>query len=787
MTALDRKLLRDLRTLRAQVSTIALVVGAGISAFVALQSAWTSLHESRGTFYEQFRFADAFVSLEHAPESVARRLRDIPGVALVETRVVDSVRIPLTGARQPPIGQIVAIPDEGPPALNALRLSRGRLPIAAALDEAVLLEKFAQKQGVEVGDVLPVIVRGVQRSIRIVGIATSPEYIYVVPLGDMAPDESRFAVLWMGRDAAARLLDLEGAFNDAVFKLEPGAALERVLADIDRILTPWGGLGAVGREFQPSNFVLEGEMEQLRSLATVVPFLFLSVAAFLLNVVLSRLVLLQRGQIAVLKAVGYSDLGVGIHYLKLVLVVVLLGAGLGIGLGAFLGDRLTRLYSDVFGFPEHVFLLGSRVVGWSIAISTGAALLGAFVTIRQIVALPPAEAMRPAPPGDYRPTVLERIGFARTLSPAARMVLRELERRPMRVALSVAGLSMAIAILVCGRFYLDAVDWLVDLQFNRVSREDLAVSFDRPVPMRAVHELASMPGVMQAESMRLVPVRFRKGNRWRDGALVGYGEQPDLRRPLDIEHRPVRLPIHGVVLSQTLAEVLGVVPGDEVDLEVREGDRAHRRVTIAGLSNEVVGLQGHARLDELLRILREQDGVSSVLLRVQQEALERVEARLADMSAVSSVTSRAVARARLVEQMGKTVVVMTMIVTIFAATIAVGVVYNDARIVLAVRSRDLASLRVLGLTRREISEVLLGELAVEGALALVPGLVFGRFLAGLIAGSSHPERLKLPVVVSDETYAFAVTVALVAGIASALLVRRRLDHLDLVEVLKARE
>ncbi len=787
IAAIHRKLLRDLALLKGQVITIALIVAAGVASYVALQSTWTSLELSKTSYYSDYRFGDAFVHLKRAPESLRERLEAIPGVAQVYTRVVENVRIPLGDAEQPPIGQIVSIRAGHPAPLNAVSLRSGRMPEPGHPDEVLLLEKFAKNHGLEPGDRLPVVINGTLRKLRIVGTAASPEFIYYMPASGLGMDESRFAAIWMDRKAIAPAFQMEGAFNDVVLRLQPGASQEGVLDSLDRVLEPYGTFGAVGRDKQSSEYVLHGEMQQLQSMATVVPLIFLGVAAFVLNVVLARLVHLQRGQIASLKALGYSNAAVGLHYLLMVSVIVLIGATLGIGLGAWLGTLFTGLYASVFGFPVLAYRLEVHTAVAATLISLGAGMVGAMASVRHVSSLPPAEAMQPPPPGIYHRTLLERLGLHRLVGPTGRMILRELERRPLRTALSALGIAMAVAILVVGRFNVDAVDYLLDVQFRQAMRDNLSADFTDPVPERVVHEIAVLPGVERAEGMRTVPVRIRVGHLARDAVINGYPDDVELRRILDSHARPAPLPADGVLLTKKLGELLGVHAGDSVTIEKREGNRKHYRVHVSGLVDEMFGLQGHMRLSTLSRLFDEQPAVSSVALAVDPSHLEDVEQRLEQMPRVASVNSKTATIESIQKQMDETVVFMTLLLTLFAAIIAVGVVYNNARVSVSVRSRDLASLRVLGFTRTEISAILLGEMAVQVILAIPMGLVVGTWMAHGIAGTADPERFRFPVVISLRTYASAVLITVASALGSALLVRRQLDRLDLIGVLKTRE
>lgn len=787
ITTLGRKLIRDLLRLRGQVVTIALVVAAGIGIFIAFQSVYGSLLRSRELYYQRYRFADVYAALERAPESLSEAIAGLPGVAQVDTRVRAPVRVLLPDVDRPPSGVLISLPDEGPPKLGALHLTEGRMPEPGHGDEVVILAGFAEKHAIGPGSALDVIVSGSQRRLVVVGLVLSPEFVFAAGGGELIPDGEGFTALWMRRTPLAAAVDMAGAFNDVALRRQPGSIERAVVADLDRVLAPYGGLGAVGRSRQPSEYILASELQQLDGMARALPVVFLFVAAFLLNVVLSRLVYLQRGQIATMKAVGYSNTQVGLHFFKLVTVVVLLGAAIGIAVGAWLGRALHGFYGEYFRFPVQLYRLDGPTVAAAVLLSLGAAAVGAFFAVRAVIQLPPAEAMKPAPPMTYKLSLIDRLRVGRLLSPPTRMVARELSRRPMRTTLSVLGISMAVATLILGRFSADAVGRLMVLLFDETWREDVLVVFAEPVPERAIRSLEHVPGVLQAEGLRMTAARISHGADHREATIQAYPATTTLRAPIDGDGRPVPLPDEGILLTDKLAELLHVRVGDEVDIELREGRRATVRMTVAATVNEPVGLMGHVRLETLARLAREAPAVSAGLLIIDPAAQASVLRKLQALPAVAGVSAHAALRRRFNEQTAQSMGVMTLFATLFAGVIAVGVVYNNARVALSVRERDLATLRVVGFTRGEISAILLGELGFQVLAAIPVGCYLGTQMAVAMMSTADPERFRFPAVISSSTYAFAAVLTLGAGLVSALLVRRKLDNLDLIAVLKTRE
>ena len=788
MNVLDRKLFREVVRLRGQALTIAVVVASGVACYIALQSAWRALYDSRDLYYETNRFADVFVHLERAPKSVATQIAELPGVARAYPRIVERVRLPMDDLVSPARGDLISIPPSGKAPLNGLVLRAGRRLQPGRYDEVLINEPFADAHGLEPGDHLSAVINGKLRELLIVGHALSPEYVFAVDTGLLMPDDARFTPLWMLEDAIAAAYQMEGAFNDLAVKLEPGASKDAVLSAIDRVLEPYGGLGAQPRERQFSHSILTSEIQGIETLVIFLPGVFLGVAAFLLNVVFSRLVTLQRPQIAVLKAMGYRNTTIALHYFKMVAIIVGVGALIGLGLGVWLGKGMLAMYAEFFRLPEMPQRVDLTVSANAILFSLVAGAMGASLAVRSAVLLPPAEAMRPPAPATYKTAAVERWGLTEHFSQPTLMVFREVWRRPGRTALSSLGIALALSIVILGRFGYDAYGPMMQVQFERQQREDLAVSFLTAMPERGLGYLAHVPGIEEVEGIRTTAVRMRSGHRWRDTVLVGIPQDAQLRQLFNLDFEQVPIPDEGVLLTSVLGEILDVKAGDVIDIELKEGDRGTRELIVAGLIEEGFGLQGYLAKPNLHRLLRESPRFSSALLRIDASMEGEVQSRLNDIPAIQAVSRKSDAVASFEKQTDETMNVMTFIMTLFATAIAISIVYNNARVSVSMRGRDLATLRVLGFTRGEISGILLGEQAVQIALAIPLGLLLGTLGAkAMIAEWADPELFRMPFIISNKTYAFSVMVVLASGVASALLVRRKLDRLDLIAVLKTRE
>ena len=788
MKALNLKLLRDLRRMWSQVLTIALVVASGVGGFLTSLSAVDSLAGARDSYYAEGRFADVFANVKRAPAALAPALGELPGVAEVQTGVEALVRVEVPGSDDPVIGQLVGLDLNTPPRMNRVTLSAGQpLPPGTASDGAIpalVSEGFANARGLKFGDTLGALVNGRQRQLRIVGTALSPEHVFAGLWG--TPDQRGYGIFWVDREVLEAAFDLRGAFNRVSLRLAPGASEPAVMAALRQRLAAWGGRDVIPRSEQASHAMLEAEIKSQRVVGTVLPAIFLGVAAFLLNVVVSRLVGTQREQIAALKALGYANTAIALHYLQLVLLIVALGLVLGAVLGQWLGTQLTALYAEFYRFPRFEHRLAPALLALAGGVTAATAVLGTLGAIAATVRLAPAEAMRPPAPARYRPTLLERLGVQR-LPPALRMVLRNVERRPLRTLLSVGGIAAAVAITVLGNFLRDAMDEIVYTQFTLSLRGDVTVWMDDAVDDAVRLELARLPGVQGVESTRFVPVNLSHGARRERSLIRGYAPRPELYRVMDAQGRAVPLEERGLVLTDRLADKLGVRAGDTVEAEVLEGRPRRLQLAVGATVREMMGLNAYMDRRQLNRLLGDGDVSTGFVLSVQRGGEAALLQATRRIPRITGAFSKATLLRNMQEISARNVRIMSSVLTSFAVVIAVGVVYNNARIALAERGWELASLRVLGFTRAEVSALLLGELALCIAVALPLGMLLGWALTHGVGEALKSDQFFFPVVIRARTYAWAALAVVAAGAASALVVRRRIDRLDMVAVLKTRD
>lgn len=786
MTVLARKLWRDLWRLRGQVVAIAMVMATGVAMLIMSLGALQALQDTANAFYERGRFAQVFAGVKRAPELLRRRVEALPGVQSVQTRIAEFAVLDVAGFEEPVIGQLISIPERGQPALNRLVLRSGRSVAPGRPDEVVLSEAFAEAHGLTPGDHLFAVMNGRKRRLDVVGTTLSPEFVYAIAPGGIMPDDERFGVLFLGREALAAAYDLDGAFNDVSLSLLRGANVEEVISRLDSLLAPYGGVGAYPRKDQLSHFFLMNEINQLANMAGIMPTIFLAVAAFLTHMVLGRLIAVERSEIGLLKAFGYSNTAVGWHYVQLVLAMGTCGVALGFALGWWSGRAITDLYAEFFRFPFVLFRPSPSVFVGAAAISLGAALAGTVQAVRGAIALPPAEAMRPPSPTSYTRSRASAWLEKRVDRPT-RMILRQVARWPARSFATIFGVAMATALLVTAFQWVDAINVMIRVHFFESQHQDATISLVDARSSEVERSLAGLPGVLDTEPVRIVPARLRAGPRSRREAVQGVARDAHLAPVYDADGGVLSMPPDGLVLSTKLASLLAVRPGDPVTVEVLEGHRPVFETPVAAVFETYLGTPAMMDLSALNRAMRERPSVSAAHLTFDPARRREFFAAIKDLPAVSAVTLRSAAIESFEGTMAESMLTFIGFFSIFSGMLAFGVIYNAARVGLSERARELATLRVLGLSRMEISYILVGELGVLTAIALPAGCVAGYGLAWLFADAFETELFRIPLVVLPATFGTSVLITLAAAVVSAAIVRRRLDRLDLISVLKTRE
>jgi putative ABC transport system permease protein len=785
LSPLNRKLLRDLWAMRGQVLAVSLVVGCGVALYVMMNGTLVSLRDTLDAYYGRYRMADVWAPARRAPAHVIEDLRAIPGVKMAEGRISAAGLLDMPGEREPVRAKIVSLPVNGQPRANAVYLKKGRLP-ERGTEQVLVADDFVEAYDLDIGDRIEATLYGVRRELVISGIALAPEFIYSIAPGEMIPNPKRFAIMWMGYEALGHAYDMDGAFNEAVFLLDREASVPEALRQIDLILEPYGGVGAYAREDQFSDDFLQSEFEQLAVLGGLLPPIFLGVAAFLLNMVISRVVDQEREQIGLLKAFGYRPLDIVLHYLRFATAIVAIGVAAGWYAGYHMGGGMASLYRDFYKFPILLFDPGMGIYLRGAVFAVVAGVLGVLIAVRRTIRLRPAVAMAPPAPTDY--SGMGKLGARIAwMDQGLRLMVRHMVRWPMRSGLTCLGVSMGMAIMITAQGSQDSIDRMVSLQFELISRQDLTVAFVERRSPEVLNELRAEPGVIKVEPFLSVPATLTHGHRSRHQGISGVVPAADLNIMLDRQDRPIAPSPSGLTLSESLADALMAKPGDMIEVVFRDGLRREVTLPVMRTVSTYIGTPAYMGIEDLATVTGEGNRISGAYVMADADQLDALYRRLKDMPGVAAVSTNTSSYHAMKDTMDQSMGTMTFFNSVFASLIAIGVVFSSARISFYERQREIASLRVLGFTIAEVNFVLLGELALLTVLALPLGAFVGYQLSLYMAANLSSELFRVPTIVSNGSFAYAASVILAASVLSAAVIARQVAKLDLVIALKTRE
>lgn len=784
VTTLNKKLWRDVIKLRAQIITIALVVCSGVSVLIASVNTYVSLKNAQQEFYSSFYFADVFASLKRAPNYLKKQITEISGVSQVETRIVEDVVLDLPWMQEPAVGRFISLLDNNTSGLNQLFLQQGRWPESNRYDEVLVNEGFAKSHHLKPGDTVIALLNGYKEKLKIVGIVLSPEYVYAIRGEDLLPDNQHFGVFWMSRKALGAAFGMNDAFNDISIKLAPHASAQFVMAELERMFQSYGLTIAYTRNDQISDRFVTNEISQQKIIATYIPPVFLIVAAFLLNLITGRLVEKEREQIATLKALGYSDLAIAYHYIKIILIIIVIGAIGGASLGAWFGYLMTNLYAEYFRFPDFPYIFSYLAAIIGILVCFLAVTLGVLRAIYQVINLMPAVAMKPPAPMTYRTTLIEKINVISKLPSRVKMVYRYIFRHLLRTLLTCVGIALAMAIVILGLFWQDAIHYLINTQFIMAQREHAVISFTNPVNKIALTELNKMRGITSSEGYRIVPARLTYQHRNELSSLFGIAESARLKLLLDKKLKRLPIPKHGLLISEGLAERLHVTAGDKLDIKLLEGNQAITQLNVQGIINDYVGMFAYIDIDELNHLLNEDSLINSVAITVDTKEIKSLYRTIKEIPKVRTITFKTAIIKTFEETFAKHILVFTTILAGFAIIIAMSVVYNNAIITLTERARELTTLQVLGFTQREVSTLLFLNHLFELVFSIPMGLLIGYLLSWSILQLMQTDWFKIPFVIEVKTYVISIIVILFSSVISFYIIQRKASRLSLTSVLK---
>jgi len=788
---LNRKLLRELRTSRSLLLAITSIIAVGVMCFVYMRSAYHNLSLAKWRYYTQCRMADFWVEVKKAPLAELEAVGRMPGVVAVRPRIAMFATVDLDRVVAPLNGLVLSLPDRRAPIINDIVLKRGGYFTQRRDNEVIVNDAFARHHDIFPGQWLHLILNNRRQELFVVGTAISSEFVYLVSPGSISPDPEHFGVFYLKKSYAEDVFDFAGAANQVVGQLAPATQQhpDEVLHRIETLLAPYGVFTTTPQHNQTSNRFLSDEIRGLGVFANIMPFIFMAVAALVLNMLMVRLIDQQRVTIGTLKAIGYTDRQIFWHFGKYGLALGSIGGLVGLALGFAMAEFVTSLYRMFYEFPDLANRIYPGTYLGGLGISLACAVVGSLHGGRAALRLNPAEAMRPRPPAQGGAIWVEHVDWLwRRLSFGWRLVLRNVFRHRLRAAVGVFAASMGAALLVTGFMLAGALNYLIDFQFDLIMRSDIDLTFDDERGVGALLEAQQLPGVDHAEPMLDVSCTFINGPYRRRGGITGLLPNARLTIPRDRQGRAVRVPSTGLAMSRKLAEILHATQGRPIVVLPVKGRREPIEMQIAEITDSYVGMSVYADLGYLSSRVGEEFAMTGVQLALDRSGsregeLYRQLKRLPALRAVNA-RSNVVRNLRMVVETQR---IFIGFLVIFAGVIFFSSLLNSSLIGLAERRREVATLRVLGYTAWQVGGLFLRESMLLNFLGTMLGLPLGYLLAVVMSILYNTEMFRFPLVSPPSVWVTTVLLAIVFALAAHVIVQRSIHQLDWLDASKTRE
>ena len=792
MGILSKKIVRYIFRNLGQFFAAVTVVMCGIVIYVAMNSSYSNLKQAKDNFYSENNFADYYFHCVKAPDSAVSQIANIPGVRAVTGRIQKDLSI-IKKNEERATARIISynLPDDNE--LNKINIIDGRIfveKIGGSIPEVVLDPRYYAANHLKFGDEVSVIIDAKEKYLIVAGVAIGPEFIYAMEnSSDILPDPEKFGIFILEKRQAQQLLNMNGEINQLLVQFEAGSEQNIIIEAIKEVLRPYGLLASFPRSDQLSNAVIDGELKELSSVATVLPLIFLSIAASVQFIILRRMINNQRSQIGLMKGLGYHGYEIIIHYIYYALTIAFAGVVVGVVLGIPSSNYFSKIYNTYFNLPGNLKGIAIRpiILGLSLCLLTS--LLAALTASREIVGILPSSAMRPEPPKAGTKSWLERhIKSLDKISVGWKMTIRNMFRNKVRTLITQLVVIFAVGLLVCSFFLNDAADYMMRKTFYESQSYDMTIRFDTMQPERELLNIGRIDGVQRVEAFMEIPVRIYYQGRYEDDVLIAYDTDLSMKKLENTQGEQIHIPAEGLLLNQRTKDKLGVASGETVEIEtlLSYGQTNWSKTLIFGSVNQMIGAGSYIDLQQANQIMKEQKLVSGAMLKVDQDKISHVETEINKMLEVSSVLQQRKEVANW-EQLLQTLDISTGIISLFGILLGLAIVYNSSVMNMSDRRREIGYMRAIGFSSNEISRLLFRENIIYLIFGTILGLPFGRQLVGAYMKSVENDLYTLPIIIYPRTYVLATVGGIIFILIAHFLSTKEIKKMDLVEVLKSPE
>jgi putative ABC transport system permease protein len=778
-------MVRDLMASKWLFLAVAMVIFLGVALFGASFLGYRNLKTSYDYTYETLRFADFTVTVAEAPPESVGEAASIPGVVAVTGRLKTDMALALAGEEgKTVLGRVVSLPSDGRPAVNDVKVEEGSYFSAGHAEEVLVEISFAKYHGLEPGDTLSLMAGDTPIEFTVAGIVSSPEYIWPAKSQqEIMTTPDTFGVIFVP-DAAIAALTGKDAINDFCFLVDQGTARDAVMDRALATLSAYSVTEVITEEEQPSNAALAQDVQAFAEVSETFPFLFLFVGALATYILLTRIVQNQRTQIGLMRALGYSRRQVMVHYLSFGLVVGIAGSLAGAIAGYFLSEVVTSVYVSFLGLPYTSTTMGGveRVaIGMGVLIGILPGLVAGFLPARAAVKIRPADAMRLPPPTAGRRLLLEKI-----VPPLARasflwkIPLRNIFRNRRRSLYTVIGVALGASLILISAGFIDTIDDVMDLQFKRIQRYDVMITFADPQSEAVADTVAAWQHVEKVEPALQIPVSLSYEDKTYSTLIIGLPADAELYGLYSPGGDRTTVRSGGILLSESIRRILGAEAGDIIGIGTPAGTLS---APVAGFVKQGVGSPGYVSLNDVQALTGDQPVINGLMLAAEPGNLDAIRDSAYALPGVAAVELTAETRGRIEDLVDMSRVMMWVMLG-FGAALSFAIVFTTVTVGILERRREIATMRTLGESRGRIGLMITMENLLLGVAGMVPGIPLGYLLAVLMMQRVQTDMMAFDLVIFPRTYALTVFVVMLIMLVSQLPSIRQMNRLSLAKVTK---
>lgn len=780
MKKLDKRLFRLINNTKGQYIAVLAIVVTGLFVFTAVSNSALNLKDSLNDYYVETNFADIFVSAISLPQKLESSIIGESDISEAEARLVFDTSF-ITDDDEDKVNVRAVSVDKNENKINKLYIKSGKRALSEK--DIIVIEQFAVARNINVGDQIKLQINGRQYKFNVSAIAASSEYTYIMENEQaMLPDPENFGIVYIEEDYLRKIYGSKGNFNEILIEINNEDKLDETSEFLEDHLDKYGVKRVIKKDDQLSNSMMKQEIEGLEMMSKSVPVIFLVFAGIMLSSMLSRIIKKDRTAIGILKALGYKNSEVIVHYLKYAASVGVIGGLIGSIVGTALSGAMTNYYLVFFNIPTLTIKVYYDRIIISIILSCLFCIVSGFWGVKGITKINPAESMKPESPGKGKRILIEKIKIIWNHIPFSwKMVLRSIFREKKKFAFVGAAVAITCGMMVMTIWMIDIMDVMFNKHYNEFMKMEYNINFIGFENENAKKEVAENINVEDIEGRIELPFELENGKKSKIVNVIGLEKNTVFYGFEDMKGSKVYIPDDGILISSNLATGLNVKTGDSILLKNFLPNKDDGYVTVKGIIKQSLGINGYMNLNYLNDKFLDKGIINGIYLNSDDD----VSSKLKDVKNINTIQSQNDMRSAFEEYTGLINVSMGFMV-IFSGLLGFIIMYSMTLMSINERTLEFSSLRVMGFSKKEIFNMLVRENMIMSFIGIIVGIPLGLWLVNYMATSYTTDVYSMNEPVSAISVVIAMILTIVFLISAQFMTYAKIHKLDFMQALKNR-